>query len=554
MSNPCPKLLPNPLRVHRYGVAFAAVSVALGIRWLFTPLLGDGVPYLQFFPAVMVAGYYGGLGPGLAATLASALLADYLFLAPTQSLWVAKPADALSLFLYTCSGGVISLLNAALHRAREQAASAAIRLKETVQEREGLIDQLQGERERLELAHETLHTQNEELQCQSEELESQSEELRVQNLELVEQHRQRSQFLAMLAHELRNPLAPIIVAAELLRQRSAGDPVLERQQEIIARQAHHLARMVDDLLDVSRVTQGKISLRRERVEISEAVEQALQICRPLIEEREHELSLSLPVQSITLEADPTRLVQVICNLVNNAARYTERGGKIWLTITRERSELTLRVKDTGRGISPDLLSRVFDLFVQADDSPSRPTGGLGVGLTLVRSLVQQHGGTVRAESDGDGAGSEFIVRLPVLPSSTHYDQSGKTTSAVDSVRFGARILVVDDNRDAAETLAELLDLSGYEVRAAFDGRSGLDVADEFRPEVVFMDLGMPGLDGFETATQLRATEHGRSLLLIAVTGYGAADDRRRTRECGFDAHLTKPIDPKSLLQLLRSGA
>ena len=554
MSKLDPSSLITRSRAARYGAAVAAVAAALLIRWLLEPILGDSVPYLQFFPAVMVAGYYGGLGPGLFATLLAGLLADYLFLSPTMSLWIDHPPQAVSLFLFACSGGVISLLNGALHRARESAAGAAAHLQEIIREREGLIDQLQVERERLELAHETLHTQNEELQCQSEEMESQSEELRVQNLELVEQHRQRGQFLAMLAHELRNPLAPITVAAELLRHRSVGDPTLERQQEIIARQSHHLARMVDDLLDVSRVTQGKIALRREPVQIGEAVEQALQICRPLIVEREHDLVVSLPAQTISLEADPTRLVQVICNLINNAARYTDRGGKISLTVAQERNDLTLRVKDNGRGISPELLPQVFDLFVQADDSPSRATGGLGVGLTLVRSLVQQHGGSVRAESAGVGTGSEFIIRLPVLSTPALATSTGSAPLLRECVPQGARILVVDDNRDAADTLSDLLSLSHYDVRTAYDGRSGLDTAADFRPDVILMDLGMPGMDGFETARELRASENGHRVLLIAVTGYGSSDDRRRTRECGFDAHLTKPIEPQALLELLRCGS
>jgi PAS domain S-box-containing protein len=377
-------------------------------------------------------------------------------------------------------------------------------------------------------------------------------ELRQSQQVLRDNDRRKDEFLAMLAHELRNPLAPILSAVQVLKHGSPVDPRLGKMRDVIERQAAQLTRLVDDLLDVARITQGKIELRREPVDLATIVARGVETSRPLIEARGHVLTLSVPDDGMQVEGDTARLAQVVANLLNNAATYTAEGGHIWLTAERSGDEAVLRVRDDGIGIPSADLPFVFDLFSQAHRSIDRAHGGLGVGLTLVRSLVEMHGGRVQATSGGPGHGSEFVVHLPVLV------QTVPTTTATDASTPPAapncRVLVVDDNADAAESMALLLQLEGHEVEMAFDGRSALMVARRLRPAVVLLDIGLPGMSGYEVARELRREAATRGAVLIALTGYGQAEDRARSRAAGFDHHLTKPVDHDALAALIKSCA
>lgn len=363
---------------------------------------------------------------------------------------------------------------------------------------------------------------------------------------LREADRRKDEFLAMLAHELRNPLAPITTALELVLTRAGDRDDLARPLSVLRRQTHHLTKLVDDLLEVSRITSGKIRLEREALDAAVAVNRAIEISRPLIDAKKHDLSVSLPRESVLIDADPTRFAQVLGNLLNNAAKYTDEGGQIRIALSREGKEATFRVRDTGIGISKELLPRLFELFTQADTSLDRSQGGLGIGLTLVRSLVELHGGSVQAKSEGPGLGSEFVVRLPLAATQSvigaeDLDQRPKMEPR--------RIVLVDDNVDAAETLAEFLADAGHEVRVAFDGPSSLEVVRAHKPDLVLLDIGLPRLDGYAVARELRR-EHGDTIILVALTGYGQEDDRRRSAEAGFDHHFVKPLHLDALAKLL----
>jgi PAS domain S-box-containing protein len=376
------------------------------------------------------------------------------------------------------------------------------------------------------------------------------EELRRRAEELAGADRRKDQFLAMLAHELRNPLAPIRNAVELMRQAEIVDPSFSASREMVERQVKHLARLVDDLLDVSRITRGSIRLRKEAVDLVTIAERAVEATRPLIEARGHHLQLDLPDRPLRLEADPTRLEQVISNLLNNAAKYTMPGGQIWLVVKSEGPEATVRVRDTGIGVPPDVLGRVFEPFVQSDGSLARSEGGLGIGLTLVRSLVEMHGGTVEAHSPGLGQGSEFVVRLPVRPGPSVAAERYESDEPASPLTHRSRVLVVEDNVDAAESLAALLRLWGHEVQVVNDGLAAIDAAREQRPEVVLLDIGLPGLDGYQVARKLREEVGLDHALLVAMTGYGQPEDRRRSQEAGIHLHYVKPVEPAILRELL----
>ena len=379
-----------------------------------------------------------------------------------------------------------------------------------------------------------------------------TENKRVRDLEEAE--RQINEFLAMLAHELRNPLAPIRNAVSLMQMGGLSSSMLEWYRSVIDRQVTHLTRLVDDLLDVSRITRGKITLQKQPVEMSLVVDGAIDSCRPLIEERKHTLEIDLPVEPLWVEGDLTRLSQILLNLLNNAAKYTPEGGTIRLTVEKEGGRAVVRVLDTGLGIPAELLPRVFDLFMQGDRSLDRAEGGLGIGLTLVRRLTEMHGGSVEAHSDGPGRGSEFVVRLPLVAAPAAPDDPAMVRDAGRPQRAGGfrRVLVVDDNRDAAESLTVLLELWGHAVRIANDGPDALALAAEYRPDTVLLDIGLPGMDGYEVARRLRELPGSHSMFLVAVTGYGQDEDRRRAYETGFDHHLTKPVEPAKLGSLLAS--
>jgi two-component system, chemotaxis family, CheB/CheR fusion protein len=362
--------------------------------------------------------------------------------------------------------------------------------------------------------------------------------------EAEQANRKKDEFLALLAHELRNPLAPILNALLVLRTPGAREGDLEWAREIMERQVRHMVRLIDDLLDVSRVMQGKIQLRRERVDLDRIIAHTVESTRPFIEGRSHQFEVTRPRGPIVLDADPVRLEQVLVNLLTNAAKYTEDGGRISVSAVLEGDMAVVRVGDTGVGLSPESLARVFELFMQDDRSLDRSVGGLGIGLTLVKTLVELHGGTVSAHSEGPGRGSEFVVRLPVL-SGTPALTAGPAAGAPEMAR-PVRLLLVEDNVDSALTLCRLLERWGHDVRVAHDGHQGLQEALAFRPEVILLDVGLPGLDGYEVADRLRLDPSTADAVVIALTGYGQAEDRRRALQAGFDFHLVKPIDADQL--------
>jgi PAS domain S-box-containing protein len=361
--------------------------------------------------------------------------------------------------------------------------------------------------------------------------------------ELKEADRRKDDFLAMLAHELRNPLTPLSTGVDLLD--IAG--VETETVDVMRRQVDLLVRLVDDLLDVSRVARGKVQLKRERVELGAVARQAIEAARVLIDAHGHALTVALPERPVYVEADPMRLTQVITNLLNNAAKYTEPGGQIRLDARVEADWAVLEVRDNGIGISKDLLPRIFDLFTQADRSLERAQGGLGIGLTLVRNLVEMHGGTVSAQSDGEGRGSTFVVRLPTATAPAETEPP----SAPAAASGPRRILIVDDLAASATLLSRLLkNLDAHEIRTAGDGPAALEIAAAFAPEIVLLDIGLPQMSGYEVAQRLRQLPSLGPMLLVALTGYGSEDDRRRAREAGFDVHLVKPPSIAALRKLL----
>lgn len=375
------------------------------------------------------------------------------------------------------------------------------------------------------------------------------ERLRLLN-ELKEADHRKDEFLATLAHELRNPLAPVRNAVQVLRLKGPDEPELRWGRDVIERQIEHLTRLIDDLMDLSRISRNKLELRKQRIELAEVIKGAVESSRPSMEQSGHELTVTLPPQPIYLNGDMVRLAQVFLNLLTNAAKYTERGGRIWLTAEQDGSDVEIRVRDTGVGIPPEKLPRLFEMFFQVDRTLERSQGGLGIGLSLVRRLVELHGGRVEARSEGVGKGSEFIVHLPVLIEKPTPLPSREPSGNGKAKAAGRRILVVDDNRDAADSLAMLLRLTGNVVHTAYDGLEGVEAAERFQPEVALFDIGMPKLNGYDACRRIREEAWGKGLLLIAMTGWGQEEDRRRTMEAGFNTHLVKPVDPTVLMNLL----
>ncbi len=506
----------------RYGFAALAVLFALLVRLALDPLLENRLPFLLFSLVVVAVAWHGGFGPSCLALVASILACAYFFLSPRHSLIESLAGHPVQCGGFLALGLVIALFSERLRIARRRAEGQA---REAMRQRDEL----------------------------------QQEVLRRKHLEdeLREADRRKDEFLAMLGHELRNPLAPIKNAVEILRMLGAGDARAQRAREMIDRQVRHMARLVDDLLDVSRITTGKIKLNTGPADLAAVVARATETCRPLIDSRRHEFKVVLPPEPLVVEGDAVRLAQVVGNLLNNAAKYTEEGGHIELTVEAARGEAVLRVSDDGVGISAELLPRVFDLFTQGDRSLARSEGGLGIGLTLVKSLVEMHAGTVTAHSDGPLLGSEFVVRLPLkrpsslvpcpLPAATDRGQGTR-----DRGQGTRSVLVVDDNADAAESLALVLRAAGYEVRTAHDGPAALEAAAAARPDAVLLDLGLPRMDGYEVARRLRRQAGAAPPLLVAVTGYGQEENRRRAEQAGFDGYLVKPADPGEVQRLLAS--
>lgn len=491
-------------------VTGATLLVTLALR----QLLEDAVPLVLFILAVMVSSWYGGLGPGALSSILSVLTGNYFLMEPARAFALNSPSDWLRVLAFLVTAGVVSSLNEMMHEARRQAEHQA----------------REAERGRRDLER-TMAA-------------------------LQEADRQKDEFLAMLAHELRNPLAPIYNAVQLLSLRSRDPAEVEAIRALIDRQVRQLVRLVDDLLDTSRIRRGKIRLCMARVDVAQVVSTAVETSLPLIEDRGHELTVTLPETPLAVHGDAARLAQVLSNLLNNAAKYTETGGRIDLVAERLEGEVCLRVRDTGIGIAPEMLPRVFDLFMQAERSPDRAQGGLGVGLTLVRHLVEMHGGSIEARSAGLGQGTEMVLRLPSLPQAAA--EEAPAAAAVQRPRSPAaaplKILIVDDNRDSTESLAVLMRLSGHEVRTAYDGLAALREVRTFLPDVVLLDIGLPKVDGYEVARRLRREPARAGMTLLAVTGYGQEEDRRLSREAGFDHHLVKPVDLETLRGLLESSA
>jgi len=367
---------------------------------------------------------------------------------------------------------------------------------------------------------------------------------------LKEADQRKNEFLATLSHELRNPLAPIRNAVNILRMKGARETDLRKSRDVIDRQVHHLSRLVDDLLDVSRITRGKLEIRRARTSVGEAISAAVEASAPLMEQHHHTLTLSV-APSLYVDGDVVRLTQVFTNLLNNSARYTPSGGRITLTAEGDGDWISVRVTDNGRGIPETEIHQLFDMFYQGRECPPNSHDGFGIGLTLVARIIDLHGGEIHVHSDGPNSGSEFVVRLPALPAATpiyeHPDPELHEMSESPSMR---RVLIADDSVDSAESLAVLLGLQGYEVRTVHDGPEAVEAAFHFAPDAALLDIGMPTMNGYDVAARIREQPWGRNMLLIAQTGWGEDRDRRRSKEAGFDAHLTKPLDYSTLVKLL----
>jgi PAS domain S-box-containing protein len=367
--------------------------------------------------------------------------------------------------------------------------------------------------------------------------------------ELTEADERKNEFLALLAHELRNPLGPIRHAVKILRARTPNPEELQWATSIIDRQTEHMTRLVEDLLDVSRITRGTIELRHERVDIAAILKSSVEASHAMMERHHHQLRVTAPAQPLFVHGDTTRLVQVVTNLLDNAAKYTDPGGKVWLSGEREGDMVVIRVKDTGIGIPSEVLPRIFDMFTQSTMSLERAQGGLGVGLALVERLVKMHGGTVTAHSAGAGQGSQFTIRLPLAPPQKTAPAENQDL-VVEPGAHRCRVLVVDDNVDSVDSLGMLLRLLGHEVETASDGRSALVKADEFRPQVAILDIGLPKVNGYDLAKQIRERDWARDVVLVALTGWGQEQHRRRSEEAGFNYHLTKPVEFDVLQKIL----
>jgi signal transduction histidine kinase/CheY-like chemotaxis protein len=494
--------------VRGYAIAIGATAAVTAIRMAILGTVGNFAPIVSFTIAVMIAAWYGGLKPGLLATALSALAADYLYIPASHSFRIQSVSGAVALGVLVFAGVLISLLCESLHVTRRR---------------------LEAEQENLRRSIEVQRQMRE---------------------ALAESDRRKDEFLATLAHELRNPLAPVRNAIHILRAKLPPTPELQWARDVIDRQVTQMARLIDDLMDVSRITRGTFELRRERVALDEVIRLAVETSRPSIDASGHDLIVHTPPDPIYLDADVIRLAQVFANLLNNAAKYTSPGGRIAVTVECDADMVAVTVQDSGIGIPSDMLAQVFEPFTQLDRSLERSRGGLGIGLALAKRLVEMNGGTIEAHSTGVGEGSRFVVRLPLAAQQTVTEIEALTVPV--PARGRNRILVADDNYDSATSLSILLNDAGYEVRTAGDGMQALETAVQFRPDIALLDIGMPKLNGYEVARHFRGQPWGRNMLLIAITGWGGDDHRQQTAQAGFDHHLTKPVDPAALTGLLAS--
>lgn len=487
----------NPSRpLLEYGMAILVVTIAVLSRWLLNPLLDHRLPFATMYPAIAVTVWFGGGRPAFLAAVLGFIAVNRLIIEtePATPLSLQGVGGIAGLVVYLASSAIVIFFGCAMRAAQERAEKSQQALKKA--------------------------------------------------------DRKKDDFLATLAHELRNPLAPIRNALEILKRATDDRSQAEQARRIMERQVQQMVRLIDDLLDISRITRGKLQLRKERMALADAVANAVEEARPLIEAAAHELTVTLPEAPIYLDADPTRLAQVVSNLLFNAAKYTTKGGHIWLIVERTGGEAVLSVRDTGIGIAAEHLPHIFKMFSQATPVLERSQGGLGVGLALVQGIVELHGGTIEARSSGIGMGSEFIVRLPT--GDTPAEKVLQERESGERFRAGpkCRILVVDDNQDAAASLATLLRLKGHEIQKAHDGVEAIQTAATFRPNVVLLDIGLPKMNGYEVAAQLRQHPRDGKVTLVALTGWGRGEDKRRALEAGFDHHLTKPVEPADLDKLL----
>ncbi len=480
----------------RYGTALVALAVATAVRQLLDPMLGDRAPYGIYLVAVIYVAWQAGLGPALLTVAGGTLLGRYFFDAPRGALWYVTETSEVAL--------VMSLIVSMV----------------TVMFCESLRIAARENRRMYELAREA--------------------------------DARKDAFLATLAHELRNPLTPIRNAIYLLEREHANEPRTMELQRMMAHHADHLTRLVNELLDISRITQRKIELRREPIELHTLVQGAVEVVRPLLAEKRQHLQIIVPEQKVYLDADGVRLTQVFTNLLHNAAKYTGNEGRVWLTAEVEGEQLDFRVRDTGIGIPPESCERIFDLFEQVHQGIEQAQGGLGIGLTLVRELVHLHGGTVEARSPGLGLGSEFIVRLPVVVSAGLDSSLPAGDAEVDHSPRGTsrKVLVVDDSPGVARSLELVLLEWNHQVKTCADAFAALEVARGFKPDFVLADLGMPRMNGYQLAEELRRLPGLRNVTLIAVSGYGQPADKERSHAVGFARHLTKPVDLVELKQIL----
>jgi signal transduction histidine kinase/ActR/RegA family two-component response regulator len=504
----------------RYGVALSAVAIAFLARMSLDPFLGNHHPFTTFYVAVTAVAWYAGLGPALLTIVLGYLAGDYFFISPRYAIDFSKPEHLADLSCFLFVGVVSALFTEAMRAAQRQAEAKAL---EALQKRKELELEV-TERKRLE------------------------GELKLRADELVDADRRKDEFLAMLGHELRNPLAPIRNALEIVHTKGSSEVQREWAWVVIDRQVAQMIRLVDDLLEASRIRQGKIGLRKEATELAAIIEHAVESSRALIAARKHELIESLPEEPVWLEVDPVRLAQVIANLLNNAAKYTPDRGHIWLLARIEGEEAVIRIRDAGMGISPEMLPRIFDLFSQEERTLAQSQGGLGIGLTLVKTLVEMHGGSITATSEGTGKGSEFVVRLPAMAERRLPPRTDSEDIATEAPC--RRILLVDDNVDAAESLALLLSTHQNDVRTVHDGPTALETARAFQPDIIFLDIGLPGMDGYEVARRIRDDKGIQQPLLVALTGYGREEDLRRAEHAGFEAHVVKPAKLAALQRLL----
>jgi CheY-like chemotaxis protein len=371
--------------------------------------------------------------------------------------------------------------------------------------------------------------------------------LRESRRRIAEADRRKDEFLATLAHELRGPLAPLRNTLEIMKRTGSGGPVEQQARDTMQRQLGHLSRLVDDLLDVSRITHNKIELRKERMELAPVIHQALEACQSLAAKADIRVRVNVLPEPIYLYADPVRLAQIFGNMFNNACKYTPAGGEVWVDVTRVGTDAVVKIKDTGIGIPPDQLDRVFELFTQIDVPFERTQGGLGIGLTLVKQLIEMHGGSITVHSEGLNRGTEFVVQLPGLEARRAEDRA---VSASPSGASSRRILVVDDNVDAADSLAKLLAMTGNETHTAHDGQEAVEAVERLHPDLVLLDIGLPKLNGLDVCRWIREQPWGKDVVVVAVTGLGQEEDRRRSQEAGFDRHLVKPLDYPELLSIL----